>query len=235
VIPGIRYEENANYFKETGCLALGGAGCGGLLIITGLLAGAGGAFSSGSTSGLVIGMILVGLVFVIPGVVAIARPKASPEALDAAVQAVGRYAQSLSPQKLGIPSGADEIRPVAVVGYSSTGKGFDGALHVKRGKDGVVRTSRADALVMHFTRDQVHVLTLSVNLVPPAGIVEQTAEFFYQDVVSLGTSTDPNGTSLTFVVAGGQTYSCPVSNPTAPDSEIVAARSLIRAKRASSD
>ncbi|WIL21299.1 hypothetical protein [Geothrix sp.] len=77
-----------------------------------------------------------------------------------------------------------EIEPVRFEGYV-----FDGNVFVKRGKDGVWRSSAYQLTWLFFSSTQVYVWQNTFNL-NEGGKKERTEEYFYKDITNFSAQSD---------------------------------------------
>jgi hypothetical protein len=212
--PKIPQAENEKYFKtRMGCLWVFGVG----VAMVGLPFLADGGWI----------MLLVGLGLVVAH---FAHTPSGPESVDASRKMITDFAREAAGVKLGLDVGSQQLPPIVVSGFSRAKTGQAGPVHAKASEQGL-RTSVVSAFVAFFGPSQVHIYTLDASLTEPGARVEKTVEFFYSDVVSLATETDSSGTRLTLTVSDGSKYECPAKEASDLDSEVRAARELIRAKR----
>lgn len=90
--------------------------------------------------------------------------------------------------KLGLDQ--DEVKlidPIVVGGpyFGSLGRAWS----VKRGSDGVIRSSNVEGVVIYFGEHELHSYKYQVSLVEPNERRASTDEYFYRDVVSVSTQS----------------------------------------------
>lgn len=131
------------------------------------------------------------------------------------------------------------IKPI-IVG----GKIYAGNTQVKRGKDGVYRTSDYEGVVIFFAEQELHAYKYQVSLVQSGRIGEDTDVYFYRDVVSVSTRSDQvevqvdqarvpvHLEKLRLTTSGGTNIECSMGAAIgSSENEIQAARQLIRDKK----
>jgi hypothetical protein len=143
-------------------------------------------------------------------------------------------------QKLGLDeSEVDMIKPV-IVG----GKIYNGGTSIKRGKDGVYRTSDCEGVVIFFAEQELHAYKYQVSLVNSGRTREETDVYFYRDVVSVSTRSDSievrvdqtpvpvHHDVFRLTTSGGTNIECSMGAAVgSTENEIHAARQLIRDKK----
>jgi len=98
--------------------------------------------------------------------------------------------------KLGVDeSEVNEIEPVHFEGYR-----FDGNVFVKRGKDGIWRSSAYQLTWLFFSSSQVYVWQNTFNM-DEGGKKERTEEYFYKDITNFSATSETD--ELETVVPGG--------------------------------
>lgn len=148
------------------------------------------------------GPILVGMIIGATGGVLIysqisGRP--SDEEIDRQVFTVMSSLHQKALNKLGLD--AEEVRliePILVGGYFPGSLG--GPTQIKRGKDGELRSSVCEGVVIFFAEQELHSYKYQVSLTARGQENECTDVYFYRDVVSVSTSS-----MSTAVVAVGET------------------------------
>lgn len=129
------------------------------------------------------------------------------------------------------------IEPLILTGYVRGARG----LLTKKGKDGQWRTSRVEGIVIFFDEDQLHAYSKRFSLVNEnENVLQTTDEYFYQDVVSIATSTSewttPDGNVETYerfilTTSGGTRTECAMFDAGGAAQALQGARSLIREKK----
>lgn len=146
--------------------------------------------------------------------------------------------------KLGIDEDeVNEIAPIVMGGYR-----FSGANKYKQGADGKWRTNRYETVVLFFSPREVHCYTYSVDTTDPsANPREDTEVYFYQDIVTVSTSSESlnvtdaktgkknvaNYESFVLRTTGGNALTVAVGNTEGTDVQrsINAMRQLLRQKK----
>lgn len=146
--------------------------------------------------------------------------------------------------KLGIDEDeVNEIAPIVMGGYR-----FSGASKYKQGADGKWRTNRYETVVLFFSPREVHCYTYSVDTTDPsANPREDTEVYFYQDIVTVSTSSESlnvtdaktgkknvaNYESFVLRTTGGNALTVAVGNTEGTDVQrsINAMRQLLRQKK----
>ncbi|MCM1062444.1 MAG: hypothetical protein NC452_19490 [Eubacterium sp.] len=194
---------------------------------------------------IVIGVFLlaaiIGIVLIIIGVVMIVlqnKGRPTDAEIDAAVNSQLGNMQERALRKLGIDG--DEVREIAPIS-------FDGYVYrnayITRGKDGIYRSSKYQAVMLFFSADEIHCYTYDFSLINN-NQQESTDVYFYKDIVSVSTQTDGGeysvgkGKSSKFdyeyfklTTTGGTSISCTVSNADDAQRSINGMRSLIKTKK----
>ncbi|WP_371404286.1 intracellular growth attenuator family protein [Kribbella sp. NBC_00662] len=143
-------------------------------------------------------------------------------------------------EKLDLDESEVELIKPVIVG----GKIFGGTSDVKRGKDGIYRTSECEGIVIFFAEQELHAFKYQVSLVNSARTKESTDVYFYRDVVSVSTRSDSIPVRVDqaqvpvhldvfrLTTSGGTNIECSMGAAiTSSDNEIRAARQLIRDKK----
>jgi hypothetical protein len=214
VEPTIDFEANMRYFRGPGCaivLAI-------LLAITGLFT-----FSSSWPTALVVLALAAAA-----GGIHIRMRSNDPAAVDASLEVLADRARATAEARVGMFP--HEAAPLEVVGFVRTRTAAGPLVQVKE-QSGQIRTNWVGGFVAYFSEKQVHIFTIETCITAPAQS-ERTVEFFYEDVVSLSTESDQHGTRLSLTVKDGSRYDAPIRDVTAVDTELAAARELIRRHRA---
>jgi hypothetical protein len=223
----INYERNRKYFTPVRYKP------GIICIVAGVLL-----LFSGSAAPVMIGLVLIALGgFLIYNQVG-DRP--TDEDLDRQVKEIlgGLNRQAL--EKLCLDAEEVSLIPPIVVG----GNSFGGS-QVKRGKDGVVRTSACEGIVIFFGEQELHSYKFEVSLIADNRISEETDVYFYRDVVSVSTKSDNiqvqvEGKSVQvqlelfrLTTSGGTTIQCSMGATSANTKgrDIQGAKALIRNKK----
>jgi phage terminase large subunit-like protein len=167
-------------------LASDSSGCGGALILGGLLVGAVGALG------------LTGLQSKYRTELAKTEPKPSDAQMDAWLAEDTARFKADALQKLDIVREqivGDPDKPITVIGPRA------GAM-AQVGQDGIIRFSAYDFLVVHLTSYHLAAYQCEYNFVDGLPYSESTKEYHYSDVVSVSTQTDASG--LFAVLINGQ-------------------------------
>lgn len=210
---GIEYELNKRYFRGPGCALFLAIGLGLIGIIT-----LGGSWQAA--------VVMIGL-GAIAAVVHVMMRSSNPRSVDAALQAVTEHVRETAASRIGVlPHAAP---PLEVIGFSRTRNTTGPLVQLKEG-GGRTRTNWISGFVAYFSEQQVHIFTTETCITAPAR-AEKTVEFFYEDVVSLSTESDQHGSRLSLTVQDGSKYDAPITDIAAIDSELAAARELIRRRR----
>lgn len=210
---GIEYELNKRYFRGPGCALFVAIGLGVLGIIT--------VGASWQTA-----LVFVGLA-AIAGVVHFKMRSRNPRSVDASLVSVTQHVRDTAASRIGVVPHA--APPLEVIGFIQTRSTAGPIVQVKE-EAGRTRTNWVGGFVAYFSEQQVHIFTTETCITDPA-YAEKTVEFFYEDVVSLSTESDKRGSRLSLTVQDGSRYDAPISDVTAIDSELAAARELIRRRR----
>lgn len=165
------YKKNEKYFKPisyTGAIILIVIGV--LLVMSGKL------------------MVLVGLLLIAGGVAFIVLKKkgiVTDEEYDASVASELDDLQSKALNKLGVDEDeVKEIDPISFDGYV-----YRGAAQAKKGKDGLWRTNKYEAVMLFFSENEVHCYTYNFDTISQKH-TEATDVYFYKDIVSVSTASD---------------------------------------------
>ncbi|WP_182047592.1 hypothetical protein [Curtobacterium sp. ME26] len=210
---GIEYELNKRYFRGPGCALFLAIGLGLLGIIT-----LGGSWQTA--------LVFIGLA-VIAGVVHFKMRSSNPRSVDASLAAVTQHVRDTAASRIGVfPHAAP---PLEVIGFIRTRSTAGPIVQVKE-EGGRTRTNWVGGFVAYFSEQQVHIFTTETCITDRAQ-AEKTVEFFYADVVSLSTESDQRGSRLSLTVQDGSRYDAPIKDVAAIDSELAAARELIRRRR----
>jgi len=221
----INYERNRKYFAPVSIKP------GVISIVIGLIV-----LLFGSAGPILIGLVLIGLgSFLIYRQVA-DRP--TDGEIDRQVRAIIEELRPQALRRLGLdPSEVDLIRPVVVGGNQ-----YDSSSLVKRGKDGVLRSSDCEGVVIFFGEQELHAFKSGASLVREESR-EQTDVYFYRDVVSVSTNTEkirvpvegrPEVVLEQFrlTTSGGTNITCSMSaSGSTKEQDIQGARQLIRNKK----
>ena len=224
----INYAQNVKYFKPTSYKP------GIICIVVGVLL-----LFFGSAGPVIIGLLLAGL-----GGFLIYRQTAdrpTDEDIDRQVRGVLSELKPRALEKLGLD--ADEVNLIdpIIVG----GKLFGGRNQVRKGKDGVIRSSGCEGVVIFFGEQELHAYKYEVSLVTSNLTSDQTDVYFYRDVVSVSTKSDTIQVSIDGVktqqialelfkltTSGGTTIECSTSaTANTMERDIHGARQLIRNKK----
>ncbi|PPF19673.1 hypothetical protein [Rathayibacter rathayi] len=210
---GIDYELNKRYFRGPGCALFLAIGLGLIGIFT----------LSGSWQ---TAIVLIGLA-AIAAVVHFKMRSSNPRSVDASLEAVTQQVRKTAASRIGaFPHAAP---PLEVIGFSRI-KNTAGPLVQLKEEGGRTRTNWVGGFVAYFSEQQVHIFTTETCITAPAQ-AEKTVEFFYEDVVSLSAESDQRGSRLSLTVQDGSRYDAPISDVATIDSELAAARELIRRGR----
>lgn len=185
--------------------------------------------------------IVIGLALIALGGLLIYRQVADRPTdleIDRQVRATIEELSSVALQRLGLePSEVDLIPPVVVGGNR-----FDSGSRVKRGKDGVLRSSECEGVVIFFGDQELHAFKSGASLVRQESR-EQTDVYFYRDVVSVSTTTEKvrvpvEGSpevvleQFRLTTSGGTNITCSMSaTGNTKEKDIHGARALIRKKK----
>jgi hypothetical protein len=201
--PSINYQATSRYFRGPGCAIV-------LAVILAFI----GVFTLSSSW--VAALLLIGLAAII-GVVHFKMRSNDPTSVDAALETVTSQVRTTARARFGVFP--HQAPPLEVVGFVRT-RATAGPIVELKEQDGRIRTNWVGGFVAYFSEKQVHIFT-----------TEKTVEFFYEDVVSLSTESDKNGTRLSLTVKDGSRYDAPITDEAAVDRELAAARELIRRRR----
>ena len=155
--------------------------------------------------------------------------------IQAEIDKLGAAAKATALTKLGLdPDEVKLIDPVTIEGPR-----FGGGSMYRKGKDGVVRTSVNEVMVLFFSEHEVHSYTAVKDLRKPTYSSEATDEYFYRDVVSVATQTDSARTPLGEVTvekfklttSGGTSILCSAYDGGGLGRSINGMRSLIKQKK----
>jgi hypothetical protein len=221
----INYERNRRYFEPVSYKP------GVICIVIGVIA-----LLFASVGPVLVGLVLIGLgSFLIYRQVA-DRP--SDAEIDRQMREIIGEIPPVALQRLGLE--ADEvglIKPVLVGGNK-----FDSSTMVKRGKDGILRSSSCEGVVIFFGDQELHAFKAGASLVREEN-GEQTDVYFYRDVVSVSTASEtmrvpvvgrPEVTLEQFklTTSGGTSITCSMSaTGSTKEQDIQGARQLIRKKK----
>ncbi|GAA1546017.1 hypothetical protein [Kribbella lupini] len=188
------------------------------------------------------GPILIGLALAALGGFLIYRQAAdrpTDEQLDRQVREILAGLKPQALDKLGLDADEVSLIPPIVVG----GNSFSG--RVKKGKDGVFRSSTCEGIVIFFGEQELHSYKYQVSLIEDQRSREETDVYFYRDVVSVATKSDTVQVAVEGVgqqqiqlerfkltTSGATTIECSMdatSNTTGRD--IQGAKTLIRNKK----
>lgn len=141
-------------------------------------------------------MVVVGLIFAgLGGFLLYNQTQGRPTDadIDQAIQAVAGGAREQGLARLGLDeSEVNLIQPVVIPGPDlRNSRGM-----VKKGKDGVLRAAANEVLVLYFSENEVHSYTHQFNVTDPTVRRESTDEYFYRDIVSVSTVSDPERVTL---------------------------------------
>ena len=154
-------------------------------------------------------------------------------------------------RKLGISlNDVNQIEPIVVKGYlfdkveSIVVKGYltDKKISIyysKVGKDGLLRSSNCQCVVIYLSRKQLFVYNIKFSLVHPE-IIESTEEYFYPDIVTISTSSAVIEINETFnikgikkdyfqlITTGGNALLCPIDDLQSIEQSLHMMRHLVR-------
>lgn len=160
------------------------------------------------------------------------------EEIDAAVSKQLANMKDRAMKKLGVDEDeVSEIAPITFDGYV-----YDKAM-IKKGKDGLYRSNKYQAVMFFFSTNEVHCFTYDFCITENKQR-ESTDVYFYKDIVSVSTQTDGTeysvgkGKSSQFdyeyfklTTTGGTSISCSVRNIDDAQRSINGMRSLIQSKK----
>lgn len=211
--PSISYELNKRYFRGVGCALFAAIG----FALVGVIM-LGGSWQAA--------LVFLGFAAIAAVTHFLSRSK-NPESVDAALASVSQHVRATAASRVGVlPNAAP---PLEAIGFAQT-KATDGPLVQAKEEGGIVRTNWVGGFIAYFSDRQMHIFTTETCITDPAKS-EKTVEFFYEDVVSLATESDQRGSRLVLTVQDGSRYLAPISDVTAIDRELAAARELIRSRR----
>jgi hypothetical protein len=136
--------------------------------------------------------------------------------------------------KLGIDEDeVKEAKPIYIDGYE-----FEKATKTKLGKDGLWRSNLYKVIAIYFSANEVHCYTYKVDTLISKQS-ESTDVYFYNDIVSISTSTDTSNInnvnreyeSFVLVTKGGTKLKVAIRNKDEAQRSINAMRSLLRTKK----
>ena len=160
------------------------------------------------------------------------------EEIDAAVSKQMANLKDRALRKLGIDEDeVSEIAPITFDGYV-----YDKAM-IKKGKDGLYRSNKYQAVMFFFSQNEVHCYTYDFCITENRQR-ESTDVYFYKDIVSVSTQTDGTEYSVgggknsqfdyeyfKLTTTGGTSVSCSVRNIDDAQRSINGMRSLIKIKK----
>lgn len=160
------------------------------------------------------------------------------EEIDAAVSKQLANMKDRALRKLGIDEDeVSEIAPITFDGYV-----YDKAM-IKKGKDGLYRSNKYQAVMFFFSQNEVHCYTYDFCITENRQR-ESTDVYFYKDIVSVSTQTDGTEYSVgggknsqfdceyfKLTTTGGTSVSCSVRNIDDAQRSINGMRSLIKIKK----
>ena len=113
----------------------------------------------------------------------LAEPKPSDEQMDAWLQEDIKRLTDEALRELDLEPEQLQQDPIIVVGPSNTAS-------LAIGKDGVVRYSKYDVLIVFLTEYHLAAYTATINMVTGTTLRESTQEYHYTDIVSVATRTE---------------------------------------------
>lgn len=186
-------------------------------------------------------MVLVGLLFIAGGVAYIVMKKkgiVTDEEYDASVASELNGLQAKALNKLGVDEDeVKEIDPISFDGYV-----YRGASEAKKGKDGLWRTNKYEAVMLFFSENEVHCYTYNFDTTSHKH-TEATDVYFYKDIVTVSTASDTvkmedNGTDtdleyeyFKLTTAGGTALSVSLRDTGNAQRSINAMRALLKTKK----
>lgn len=186
-------------------------------------------------------MVLFGLLFIAGGVAYIVMKKkgiVTDEEYDASVASELNGLQAKALNKLGVDEDeVKEIDPISFDGYV-----YRGISEAKKGKDGLWRTNKYEAVMLFFSENEVHCYTYNFDTISQKH-TEATDVYFYKDIVTVSTASDTvkvldNGIDTDFeyeyfklTTAGGTTLSVSLRDTGNAQRSINAMRALLKTKK----
>lgn len=143
------------------------------------------------------------------------------------------------------PADVQLIDPIVIHGPLLKGINFDPV--VIRGKDQYVRSSNHEALILYFSEKQIYYYKVSFSIID-AEVSETVGVIFYQDIVSVSTSSTTtryldhrvrrerffNLDVFQLTTAGGTSIDCSIRNVGDIEPSIVAIKDILREKKSAS-
>ncbi|MDO4419217.1 MAG: hypothetical protein Q4B92_02530 [Ruminococcus sp.] len=162
------------------------------------------------------------------------KGKVSDEEYDSSVAANIDNFKQRALDKLGLDEDeVNEIEPIYFDGFE-----LEGFKHFKVGKDNCWRTDVVKAVILFFSKDEVHCYTNKFCTTENRS-VEATDVYFYKDIVSVSTASNNKtvqGTSVDYesfrlTTAGGTNLTVVIRDKGSAQRSINAMRSLLRSKK----
>lgn len=223
----IMYAENKKYFKPISykpaviCIVVG------VLLLFGASAGP-----------VILGLLLIGV-----GIYLIYNQTADRPGdgmIDRQINAVLDEAKARALDKLNLDDKEVELLDPIIAG----GQSYNSGSQVRKGTDGVYRSSECESVVIFFAEQELHAYKFRVSLVDRGRDLELTDVYFYRDVVSVSTRSDSSqfrpglqkvflqSERLLLTTSGGTSVECSMSATSdKTDVDVRAARQLIRDKK----
>lgn len=228
----MNYDYNKKYFAEDDAVFWGGV----FLILIGLSLLCVGFPSRYITVGILgLGLASFGIILVLP----IKKP--SDNELDKICLAQIKDLKQKALRKLGIDE--EEVKlisPVMIHGYSFT-RITTPIMH-KTGKDNINRSSNYEAMILLFSENQVHTYKYTFSLIADEHS-EDAEEYFYQDIVTISTSSERETIktgkvektiqyeAFKLTTAGGNSLVCALRDVGGTEKSIQGMRQLLRQKK----
>lgn len=107
------------------------------------------------------------------------------EEYDSAVASMLKDLHNRALNKLGVDE--DEVKEIAPISFDWYV--YQGASQAKKGKDGLWRTNKYEAVMLFFSDNEVHCYTYNFDTTTQRQ-TESTDVYFYKDIVSVSTASD---------------------------------------------
>ncbi len=191
-----------------------------------------------------IGLLIIGLLCILLGVFSYYSYKRKiPTDTEIDNVCKGRVYQALTQGllKIGIsPTDVNRAQPIVIGGYF-----FQKILtksYSKVGEDGVRRSSNYQCLILYLSEKQVFVYNLKFSLITPE-ITESTEEYFYQDIVTISTSTQYVELSdhlrlvgfqkdfFQLITTGGNSLTCPIDDLSSIETSLHQLKQFVRQRK----
>lgn len=134
------------------------------------------------------GAVLFGLLVLAGGIGYIVLKRkgiVTDEEYDSAVASMLKDLHNRALNKLGVDE--DEVKEIAPISFDWYV--YQGASQAKKGKDGLWRTNKYEAVMLFFSDNEVHCYTYNFDTTTQRQ-TESTDVYFYKDIVSVSTASD---------------------------------------------